>query len=114
MKNLFLVLVLFLSLVTFVQARDTCESSGLLVADTLITTGFGELCGVDSIADGTNASTCIVYDNASGASGTVLAKVVVDATSTYEPRDFATSVRFTNGLYLDWSTNASCIIYYRK
>lgn len=114
MKNLLLALVLILSIVTIAQARDTCISSGILVADTIVTAGYGELCGLDVTADNTNASECKVYDNATGASGTVLAHVIVDATLRYESRDFTTPIRFKKGLYLDWTTNSSCIVYYRK
>ena len=119
MKNLLLVLVLFLSVVTFAQAQSqtfSCTSSGLLTSDTAISDAstFGDVCGMVSVADGTNASACTLYDNASGATGTVLFKVTTAAGDWLSGGLFPIPVRYKSGLYLDLGTNASCIVYYNR
>lgn len=78
--------------------------------------GPGRLRGLSVIADGTNAATVILYDNASAASGTVLAKVVVDATLTYADLNLpAAGVICNEGIYLDVSgTGAECVVYFDR
>ena len=119
MKNLLLALVLFLSLVTVAQAQSpsfSCTSSGLLISDGAISgTGtYGLVCGIVSIGDGSNASSCTLYDNPSGASGTVIFKVTAAAGDYLSGGVFPIPVRYKTGLYLDAGSNSSCIVYYNR
>jgi hypothetical protein len=91
-------------------------SSGLRTSDGIISNAPGRLHGICVGANGTDAATVIIYDNASAATGTVLAKVIVDATATHEnivlPEQ---GVEALNGLYLDiGGTGAECVVYYSK
>lgn len=117
MKNLLLVLVLFLSIVTVAQAQpsrsDSATSSGLLSADASVITGFGQLEGAVCQTDGTNNTTVVLYDHASGATGTELYKMTVPYYNYFGGAIFTTPIRFKLGIYMD-ITNGSCIIYYRK
>lgn len=95
---------------------NSITSSGLKTADGVISNAAGRLHGLCVGTDGTNAATIIVYDNATAASGTVLAKVVVDATATHEnimlPEQ---GVECLNGLYLDVTgTGAEVVVYYSR
>jgi hypothetical protein len=84
-------------------------SSGLKTSDGVIYAGPCRLKGVQVGADGTNAATAILYDNASAASGTVVSKVIVDATLTHE--NHAMDIICNNGLYLDiGGTGAEVIV----
>jgi hypothetical protein len=90
------------------------NTSGLKSADAAIMARPGKLRGLQVLADGTNAATVVLYDNASAASGTVLAKVVVDATLTTDaasiPED---GIVCANGIYADVTgTGAEYIVYY--
>lgn len=87
-------------------------SSGLLTADGAIYAGPAKLHAILAGADNTNAATIIIYDNASAASGTVLAKVIVDATTTNVSVS-ELNVVANNGLYLDIAgTGAEVVIHY--
>lgn len=89
------------------------QSSGLLVADGAVNARACRLHSIQVIADGTNAATAILYDNASAASGTVVAKIIVDATATYE--DFYCDVECKNGLYLDLTgTGCEVIVHFSQ
>ena len=90
------------------------NSSGLRSADAAILARPGRLLGVIGIADGTNQATVTVYDNASAASGTVLAQVIVDATLTYQDMHLpGEGVICNSGIYVDVTgTGANYIIYY--
>lgn len=91
----------------------TMKSSGLKVADAAIAARPARLHSVQVIGDGTNAATAIIYDNASAASGTVLAKIVVDAGATYEDWLSEVGVEALNGIYLDISgTGAEAVVHY--
>jgi hypothetical protein len=74
----------------------------------------GKLTSLQVIADGTNAATVILYDNASAASGNVLAKIIVDAGATYESMTWDAPIDALNGIYLDISgTGAECVVGYQ-
>lgn len=89
------------------------KSSGLKVADGVIAPRTAVLHSVMVIADGTNAATVILYDNASAATGDVLAKIVVDAGATYDLFHSMDGVEALNGIYLDISgTGAECVVHY--
>ena len=88
-------------------------SSGLKVADAVISARPAKIVGVQVIADGTNAATLILYDNASAASGTAANKIVVDAGATYENFYIDGGVVCNNGIYADVSgTGAEYIVFY--
>ena len=89
-------------------------SSSLLSADAAVYARPCRLMGLQVLADGTNAATVQLHDNASAASGTTVAKVVVDATLT---TDYATippgGVVCNNGIYANVTgTGAEFIVYF--
>lgn len=89
------------------------RSSGLKNADAVIATGRNRINAVSLLGDGTNAASVIIYDNASAASGTVLAKVTALATARFTHVIFENPVVAEDGLYADVSgTNAEYIVYY--
>lgn len=88
-------------------------TSGTKSADGIIFAGPVKLKGVLLNADGTNAATAVLYNNASAASGTVVAKLQVDAGLVYESYSIDDGVMCTNGLYLDITgTGAECIVHF--
>jgi hypothetical protein len=89
------------------------NSSGLKSADAAICARPCILKSVQVLADNTNAATVILYDSASAASGTVVAKVIVDATATYADFSSADGIVCNNGIYADVSgTGAEYIVHY--
>lgn len=90
-------------------------TSGLKTADAAILNQSGHLHSLMVIADGTNAATVVLYDNASAASGTVLAKIIVDATSTFESFTALEGIECANGIYADVTgTGAEYVVHYSK
>lgn len=64
--------------------------------------------------DGTNAASVVVYDNASAASGNIVAELLLQASG---PKcitfDAAGGIEANNGLYASLSgTGAACIVHY--
>lgn len=96
------------------MSQGPSTSSGLKTADVAILAGPGRLRGLHVGADGTNAATVILYDNASAASGTVLAKIIVDATLTAADAVIPTEgIICHNGIYADVTgTGAEFIVYF--
>ena len=89
------------------------RSSGLKQADAVIQTGRNRINAITLLGNGTDAATLIVYDNASGASGLVLAKVTPLATDKFTHIIFENPVVAENGIYADVTgTGAEYIIYY--
>ena len=89
----------------------TSTSSGLKTSDAAIRARPAALCSVTVLTDGTNAATAIIYDNASAASGTVLAKVIVAGADRVAHIAFDSPVEASNGIYLDiGGTGAECIV----
>lgn len=76
-------------------------SSGLIsaTAATTIAVGRNSLTGVTAIGDGTNIATVTVYDSASGATGTILARVLAPATGS-NSIDFGIPVKCEGGLVI--------------
>lgn len=89
------------------------RSSGLKTADAVIQTGHNRINAVTLITDGTNAASVIVYDNASAASGLVLAKVTAAGAQNTVHVIFENPVYAENGLYADVTgTGAGYIVYF--
>lgn len=89
------------------------KSSGSLTSDTAVATRTCVLHSVQLIGDGTNQATVTVYDNASAASGTVLAKIIIDAGLTYDKFTSCYGIEAFNGLFVDVAgTGAEAIIHY--
>ena len=87
--------------------KNPATSSGLKSADAVIMAMPGTFKGLIVITDGTNAATVTLYDNASAASGTVLAKMVVaGADSSKELVVGECGVVANNGIYADVSGTA--------
>ena len=88
------------------------RSSGLKVADAAIATGRNRINAVTLIG-GSTASSVILYDNASAASGTVLAKVTQATNLVQTHVLFENPVIAENGIYADVAgTGAEYIVYF--
>jgi hypothetical protein len=88
-------------------------STDLLTASAVVSDHKDYLNAVVVNADGTNIATVIVYDNASAASGKVLAKVVVPASSRTQSIVFNRGVQSSNGLYISIAgIGAEAQVYY--
>lgn len=75
------------------------RSSGLLSAGTfVVATGANTLSGVIVISDVINPATITVYDNASAASGTILARLTATSTTGANSLALVTPIRAENGL----------------
>lgn len=96
------------------MSSSTAKSSGLKSSSAVIAARPAVVKSVQAIADGTNAATITVYDNASAASGTELCQIIVDAGLTYEFFANDDGVEAFNGLYLSLSgTGAKAIVHYK-
>lgn len=95
---------------------DASFSSGLQTTSKAIVTRPCYITCVQLLADGTNAGTLTVYDNASAASGNVVSAVKTKAGDQQIPEPCVPDegVYCANGLYASVSgTGASYIVYYR-
>lgn len=92
----------------------TTTSSGRKTADAAIVTRPTRLVSVILEGDGTNAASVTLYDNASAASGTVLAKVLLQASGPmYTQFMIPEGVECSNGIYADVAgTGAAYIVHY--
>ncbi len=88
-------------------------SSGLKAASAAILAAPGRLRGITLIG-GSDASTAIVYDNASAASGTVLEKIAVAAGATVRI-DYQDGVVANAGIYLALTgTAVGAVVHYDR
>lgn len=94
--------------------QNPSTSSGLKNADAAITTRPSRVKCLTVLTDGTNAATVVLYDNASAASGTVLAKAIcagADRTMFISMDD--NGCEASNGIYADVTgTGAEYIVHY--
>jgi hypothetical protein len=89
------------------------RSSDLKSADAAIAAGANRVNAVTLLTDGTNAASVILYDNATAASGKVLAKVKATGAELIKHVLFENPVYAENGIYADVTgTNAEYIVYY--
>lgn len=90
-------------------------SSGLLSADAAVCATGSRVHSVTLISDGTNACSVVVYDNATSASGAVLAKLVLPASSG-SPEFFvhdSNPISANKGIFVDVTgTGAAYIVTY--
>lgn len=96
------------------MARSPATSSGRKTSDAAISAAPCLLKSVILEGDGTNAASVTLYDNASGASGTVLAKLLLQASGpmciVFEN---ANGVVANNGIYADLNgTGAACVVHF--
>lgn len=95
--------------------NDPADSSGLKTADAVICARPCILHSIQVTADNTNAATIVLYDHASAASGTVLAKIIVDATTTYADFTSLAGIQANNGIYADVTgTGAEYIVHFSR
>ena len=88
-------------------------TSDLKAASASIATGKNRINAVTFLGDGTNASTLTVYDNASAASGKVVAKVVNRTSDQQNHIIFTNPVVCENGIYASLGgTGGNYIIYF--
>lgn len=91
----------------------TWTSSGLKTSDAAIVARPCRIHAVTVISDGTNAATAIIYDNASAASGNVVAKVVCAGATRTQVITSEDGIECSNGAYLDiGGTDAETIVHY--
>lgn|SRR5690348_2545271 len=93
---------------------EPCTSSGEITSSKAVAARPGKLYALHVTADGTNAATVIVYDNATTNSGTILAEVVVKAGETLgAPQLPNAGVLANNGIYVSISgTGAKCVVHF--
>ena len=85
------------------------KTSGNQTADAAIKASHCIFGSLILIGDGTNLATAIIYDNASAASGTVVARA-----ATKETAQIDGPVSCANGIYLDiGGTGAAAVVHYR-
>lgn len=91
---------------------NPATTSGLKTADAAILAMPGRLKSLLVVSTGA-AATVTLYDNASAAAGTVLAKLVVPTDLTQEISFSECGVVANNGIYADVSgADAAYIVYY--
>ncbi len=81
--------------------QEPTLSSGRKTADTAIYARNCALYSVLLIADGTNAASLVLYDNATAASGTKLLEMSIAATGTYQQFEISQGIQALNGIYAD-------------
>lgn len=100
------------------MANVPATSSDRRTADAAILNAPGRLRGLILEGDGTNAASVILYDNASAASGTILAKLALKAVSGDLILDMNiqdSGIVALNGIYADVTgTGAAYIVYYDR
>ena len=97
------------------MSGTTCLSSGLLISGGQITAGRGTLNALTVITDGATASTITLYDNATAATGRVLAKITIGGAAGSGFQSWNLAVRHLNGIYADFTGGgaaAGYIVYY--
>jgi hypothetical protein len=114
MKTILVLVAILLLVSSTAFAADKCISSGLVGSDGVIYAKKATLCGIRGFTNGTDNTSCKVYDNASAASGAVIGFWTTLGSNVSggdnAPMD---GVSADHGLYLDITTNAgSCIIYF--
>jgi len=88
------------------------RSSGLKTSDAVIATGRNRINAITLIG-GSTPSTVVVYDNASAASGTVLAKATQSTSMAVTHLLFENPVVAEDGIYADVSgSGAEYIVYF--
>src|SRR5882757_9804218 len=92
---------------------NSCLSTGLITASAVVSDHKDYLNGVLITTDGTNAATVIVYDNASAASGKILAKGVVAGATNQFHIAYHRGLQASNGLYVSIAgTGAGAQVYF--
>lgn len=79
---------------------EAVRTSGAITSDAVVCGAPAYLCSITVTAPAGNATSIILYDNASAASGTVLATINVLAGSTVT-MPYAYPIQCLNGIYAD-------------
>lgn len=91
----------------------TATTSGRLTSSAVVAARGALLCHLMVETDGTNAATVILYDNASAASGTILAKMLVPGAAGHGEIVFDSPVEANHGIYCAISgTGAAAMVGY--
>jgi hypothetical protein len=107
--------ILFVTFLAFpCMAFDGAQGSAAITSDGAAATGSNVyITALTTITDGTNAATCLLYDNASAASGDVIAKDWVPGALISNRLIWAYPRKVNAGIYVDITgTGASCIVEY--
>ena len=90
-------------------------SSGLLTGDGAVANGSAWLTGFQILTYNTATVTATIYDNASAASGTVLAKGIVIQANYAGHFPLAIPIRAALGIYIDLTgTGGHAVVHYRQ
>ena len=89
--------------------ENVWETSGNEATDVAIKATHGIFAKVILTGDGTNLATAVIYDNATTAAGTVVARAATKETAVVDG-----PVQCANGIYLDiGGTGANAVVLYR-
>lgn len=97
------------------RSNEACTSSGVKTADAVISAQSSLLHGLSLGAPDSGSLTVTVYDNATAASGTVLATYEVASGTTGLHVNFSSPVCANKGIYLDLGgteTGATAVVYF--
>jgi hypothetical protein len=116
MKKVFALIIGILLFASVSFAGDPAMSSGLKTSDGIISASRALVYGVTVITNTTNVATLVLYDSASAASGTELAKIAIpagtSAVSVHVP--FDNPIDALSGIYADITgTSAAYVVYFK-
>lgn len=95
------------------MSMNKVQSSDLKSVSSIINAAPCGLTGISAFTNGTNAATLTIYDNASSATGKVLAQLAFPGANLGGYQSFPTNVQAVNGLYASVSgIGATFIIHY--
>ena len=88
------------------EGREMAATPSAEITGDAVVTGAPALYWGATLAVGTTASQLLVYDNATGASGTIIDRLMniaaVAAGDTMVTHIFAKPINCVNGIYVDW------------
>jgi hypothetical protein len=113
MKRLVLAFILLVAPTVPALAFQPSLGSGEKTADTAIHNGKCYITNIEIITDGTNDAKVILYDNGTGASGTVIREITVAGGDNYGGWNWIFPRQCNSGIYGDVTgTGASFIVEY--
>lgn len=115
MKRLMQLIVAITLILTIAwgASAEWAMTSGQQTADAAVSSSGCYLSAIQIETDGSNNVTVLLYDNASAASGTVVADITVVAGDYYGGRVWIHPIRCYNGIYADVTgTNGTYFVEY--
>lgn len=116
MKRAILAILAMVLMTAPAFAFDGAQGSAVVTEDGAAVTGTNVyITALTTITDGTNDATCLLYDNASAASGTVIAKDWVPGALIANRLVWTYPRKVNAGIYVDLTgTGANCIVEYLR